>query len=112
MKAEVEVLFDSDKDQRGERQRPLQPLHSHLVGSQRFPAPLRRWAIAEVAEIDQDRNIYQRADERDREHRDTNPVRMEANHYRSGTRAKDQCADSDGEADPVDGYGRSADALQ
>ena len=48
MKGEVQVLFDSDKDQRGERQRPLQLLHSHLVGSPRCPAPLRSGTIAET----------------------------------------------------------------
>src|SRR5277367_6424617 len=110
--AEMLVLFGSDQNQSRDGQDQLQPLHAYLMRAQWHLAPLRGRTTAEAAKLHQNRQVQQRAEKGDPDHRYPNPVRVESLERRCNSGTHRQRPDADHKSEAVESGKKCADALQ
>ena len=108
----VKDLLHSNEREGGDGEDALQALHAKLAWAGRLLAPLGCGAAAEPADLRDDCQIEQRADEREADHGDAERICMEAVHHGAGAGAEDERAEADNKAQTVCRKEEGADALQ
>ena len=112
MSGVVEVFFDADQDEGGDRQYKLNALGAEFAGADRLHAPLGSRAVAKAANLREHDEIEQRSGQRQDDHRDAKPIDVKADDDRFDAGGESQRADADSEAEAVERDEEAANALQ
>ena len=87
---EMEIFFESDKDQSGDGESELYAFHPQRAKTGWLYTPLRRWTAAKISDLCKNDQIQQRARKRERDHGNANPVHVESIQDRGETCAHSQ----------------------
>ena len=74
---QMKSLFDGEQDDCGYPERKLPLLHAEFLRLNRDLPPLRRWPLAQSADLQNRDQIQQCSYESEQDHRNTNPVGVE-----------------------------------
>ena len=108
----MQALLYTEKNQRGHRQNHLQALHSLLVETQWFLAPLGSRTVAKTANMYKNSQTQRGTEEGDCHHRNTNPVDMNPVHRCCCPRTQGKGAYSEHDSEAIDSHEGSAYALE
>jgi hypothetical protein len=108
----MKALFHRDQRKGGDGEDDLQALHAELVRAWCLLPPLRGRATAQPADLREDDQIQQGANEREDDHWDAERIGMEAAHHSARSRTEGEGSQADGEAQTICRSKEGTDALQ